>query len=833
MAPKDFHHPFEPYEIQQEFMEALYGCIEQRKVGIFESPTGTGKSLSLICASLTWLRDHKRRTFDEALVTTQADSDEPDWMLDHGKEMRKREIRQMRTEFEERLTAARERELKTKQDHNSKRPLHKKQKRSENHTSEVDDEEQFLLDDYDDHIKIESSTRPDYSGQTTELMQKLGMLSESKDDSRTEDAPEELKVYFCSRTHSQLTQFIGELRRVKLPSSLPVDRGKNSSDVDGDSLEELKHLTLGSRKNLCINPKVNCLPSQTAVNERCIELQQSKTPADQKCSFLPGKGSEHLVLDFRDSALAKIRDIEDMSNVGSRLQICPYYASRPAIGPAEVVTLPYPLLLQKSARQALGISLKDHVIIIDEAHNLINAIEGIYSAQISDLQLKGVKDALLTYLHKFRNRLKGSNRLYLAQVVRVVDSLLQFTASIPIAANGDTTTPEALLAGKAVDQINLAKLVQYISDSKLARKVEGYSVFLQQSSSTNGSNEFNGSYEIPPVTKLQNFLPALMNPSKEGRFLWSKEDGKVTIQYLLLDSSEHFREVVEEARAVILAGGTLSPMEDYKDRLFHYIPDVTTFSCGHLITPSSLFIRTITADSQGPLNFSYSSRTETTAMRLGHALLKLVKVVKGGTVVFFPSYGFLESVLQCWQKRSIKVDLEAIRSVFYDNRNTSTEETFKGYSDAISSAGSAILLSVIGGRLSEGINFSDDLGRCVAVVGLPYPNLETPEWKARTRYLNERTGSHQDGLRSKTAMEHVENICMRSVNQAIGRAIRHKNDWASILLLDARYAGSRIHAKLPGWIKASSDPQASTCLPDVVKDLAVFFEKKTERTNCC
>jgi chromosome transmission fidelity protein 1 len=60
MDPKNFHHPFQPYEIQQTFMQAVYDCIEQGKVGIFESPTGTGKSLSLICGSLTWLREHKR-----------------------------------------------------------------------------------------------------------------------------------------------------------------------------------------------------------------------------------------------------------------------------------------------------------------------------------------------------------------------------------------------------------------------------------------------------------------------------------------------------------------------------------------------------------------------------------------------------------------------------------------------------------------------------------------------------------------------------------------------------------------------------------------------------
>jgi chromosome transmission fidelity protein 1 len=40
MEMKDFHHPFEPYDIQRQFMTALYQSIEDGKIGIFESPTG-------------------------------------------------------------------------------------------------------------------------------------------------------------------------------------------------------------------------------------------------------------------------------------------------------------------------------------------------------------------------------------------------------------------------------------------------------------------------------------------------------------------------------------------------------------------------------------------------------------------------------------------------------------------------------------------------------------------------------------------------------------------------------------------------------------------------
>jgi chromosome transmission fidelity protein 1 len=266
-----------------------------------------------------------------------------------------------------------------------------------------------------------------------ELMDKLGMgaaASEEEDEMEEEMKVSDLlsntrlnltvQIFYCSRTHSQLTQFINELRRPKFP---PAIRDESTKDID---IEDLKHLTLGSRKNLCINPSVNKLKSLTAINERCSELQQSSTAKEHKCVFLPNKENQPLVNTFRDHSLASIRDIEDMGALGKEIGICPYYASRAAIKPAEIVTLPYPLLLQKSARDALGISLKGHVVIIDEAHNLMDAISGIHGVDVSLKQLRRARAQLGVYLQKFRNRLKGQNRVYIAQVVRVIDSLIAY-----------------------------------------------------------------------------------------------------------------------------------------------------------------------------------------------------------------------------------------------------------------------------------------------------------------------------------------------------------------------------------------------------------------------
>lgn len=166
-----------------------------------------------------------------------------------------------------------------------------------------------------------------------------GSLPDRAKEDGESDQIDETKVFFCSRTHSQLTQFTSELNKVKIPPSfeeeLLHDDPKGGGDLETVT-EHIKQVTLGSRKNLCINPKVAKLGNATAINERCSDLQQPSTPEDKRCEFLPTKDNMTLLHDFRDHTLARIRDIEDLGHLGKRLGICPYYASRAAVKPSEV-----------------------------------------------------------------------------------------------------------------------------------------------------------------------------------------------------------------------------------------------------------------------------------------------------------------------------------------------------------------------------------------------------------------------------------------------------------------------------------------------------------------
>lgn len=75
-------------------------------------------------------------------------------------------------------------------------------------------------------------------------------------------------------------------------------------------------------------------------------------------------------------------------------------------------------------------------------------------------------------------------------------------------------------------------------------------------------------------------------------------------------------------------------------------------------------------------------------------------------------------------------------------------------------------MAVVGAKLSEGLNFTDDLARAVVMVGLPYPNASSPELKERLEYVSNL--SKQKGGTGDAGKELYENLCINAVNQCIG-----------------------------------------------------------------
>lgn len=286
----------------------------------------------------------------------------------------------------------------------------------------------------------------------------------------------------------------------------------------------------------------------------------------------------------------------------------------------------------------------------------------------------------------------------------------------------------------------------------------------------------------------------------------------------------------------------MSPMSDYTSHLFPYLSptSITTLSCGHVIPPSNLLAWNLSTGPSGQdFEFTFKNRSNTIMLdELGRALLNLCSIVPDGVVVFFPSYSFLDSVVKRWSippapndsnAKSIYQRLETKKSLFKESKDVGVDDVLSAYAAAIDANKGGLLLSVVGGKMSEGINFSDRLGRCVVIVGLPFPNINSAEWKAKLEYIessvierlsnsnsNSDSPSSPDTAPQKVttqskaeilavakdaARQFYENACMRAVNQSVGRAIRHREDYAAIVMVDKRFSNPRIKAKLPGWIQ--------------------------------
>lgn len=61
---------------------------------------------------------------------------------------------------------------------------------------------------------------------------------------------------------------------------------------------------------------------------------------------------------------------------------CGYYVSRDASRFAEVVVLPYAMLLHAPTRRALNINLRGAIVVLDECHNVPAAIASAHEAEL-------------------------------------------------------------------------------------------------------------------------------------------------------------------------------------------------------------------------------------------------------------------------------------------------------------------------------------------------------------------------------------------------------------------------------------------------------------------
>jgi len=122
----------------------------------------------------------------------------------------------------------------------------------------------------------------------------------------------------------------------------------------------------------------------------------------------------------------------------------------------------------------------------------------------------------------------------------------------------------------------------------------------------------------------------------------------------------------------------------------------------------------------------------------------------------------------------------------------------------------AIFFAVSRGKLSEGLDFSDNDVRCVVVVGIPFRNISDPGVKIKIDFLNDicqetpfTPNEHLPSTKPNILRDGDTWYKMDAVKwliQSMGRAHRHQNDYGAVVVLDSRLDNT-FSEFFPPWIK--------------------------------
>uniref|UniRef100_A0A8C9U4G9 Regulator of telomere elongation helicase 1 n=1 Tax=Scleropages formosus TaxID=113540 RepID=A0A8C9U4G9_SCLFO len=714
--------PFTPYPCQQDYMSKVIECLQYKVNGILESPTGTGKTLCLLCASLAW-RDYFKDTISARKIAERMGGAElfPD------------------------------------------RPM------SSWGTSATDGDT--------------PSKRSYYT-----------------------DIP---KIIYASRTHSQLTQVINELKNTTYRPKVCV---------------------LGSREQLCINPEVMRQESNHVKVHMCRAKISSRS-----CIFYNNVEEKSTDKELVNSIL----DVEDLVKAGNKNRVCPYYLSRSLKQQADIIFMPYNYLLDPKSRRAHNIELKGTVVIFDEAHNVEKICEESTSFDLTPydlasaieavdkLLLEQVKEATRGEVNEdFNLESLNSGMVHLAEILTLFTAmsqlvkLLQFPTCFVFFFNKHCSFIACSFIYELFQKAHLTfdtkagilealdQIVGYLAGSEwpLCRMffhvVCIHPLWPQHQPPQISSMPLNHCSWFYCVTQCD-FLLTGFFPTGNILSYWCFSPG-FSMQEL----------VRQGVRSIILTSGTLSPLGSFTAEM--QIPFPVSLENPHVIQRDQIFVSVI---DKGPDNIQLSSAFERRPIPIN-----LGRVIPHGLLVFFPSYPVMEKTLEFWKANGHADRIENMKPMFVEPKGKgSFTEMIEGYygkvNDPKSKGGS--FFAVCRGKASEGLDFADTFGRGVIITGLPFPPRMDPRIILKMEYLNEMCRKANKGIKYLSGQEWYRQQASRAVNQAIGRVIRHREDYGAIFLCDYRFKNSDARSQLPSWVRPYV--RFNDSFGNIIRDVAQFF----------
>lgn len=122
---------------------------------------------------------------------------------------------------------------------------------------------------------------------------------------------------------------------------------------------------------------------------------------------------------------------------------------------------------------------------------------------------------------------------------------------------------------------------------------------------------------------------------------------------------------------------------------------------------------------------------------MGETFINLARQIPNGILMIFASYLLLEKTHSIWSKSDVLRRLEEIKPITKEPKNSGvlTARMAQFIKNARSPKG-GILMAVCRGKISEGIDFSDELARAVFLIGIPFPPLYDRRVELKQKYLD-------------------------------------------------------------------------------------------------
>ncbi|MNZ71091.1 ATP-dependent DNA helicase DinG [compost metagenome] len=399
---------------------------------------------------------------------------------------------------------------------------------------------------------------------------------------------------------------------------------------------------------------------------------------------------------------------------------------------------------------------KQTVLLVDEAHNLVDRAREMFSAELSKApflalqrELKGVHEggwraakAINDYFIALRKRSEGEPY--------VVERLLPEELTLLVEAFAEAAE-QALSAG--------------IGGSGSGKLLDAY---FDAISFLRAAKLFDERYVV--FTEL------------------TRSD--VRLKLFCLDPSYLLRQMGKGYRSHVYFSATLSPVSYYMDMLGAGEEDYT------LSVPSP-FSREQLDVSIEPLSTRYKDRDES-RLPIARLILQLVNEKPGNYLVFFPSYAYMNAVYETYTELiewSSAPDAAAGHAEVLLQRPELSEEERDVFlaSFQANNERSLVGFAVMGGVFSEGVDLAGDRLIGVVVVGVGLPQLGV-ERNLLKDYFNEHGKSGYDYAYVYPGMN--------KVLQAGGRLIRSETDRGTLLLIDDRYLQPHYQRLLPEEWKA-------------------------------